>query len=334
MKKVLVCRLAAFGDAFVTAPLLRYLKEQGNEVYVLTSETEGMEIFKHNPNITKLIPHKKDSIPCNKLDQYFESIRLAYECDRIIDLCESIECALALHPAQPQYGWTKQERRELCNHNYYDYTFEKAGFPRIKGRLPEIYFTEDEENDNAKFRQDLLGKFVILWCLSGSGLHKAYPYTSLVIDAILKKYPDVVFITVGDESCEILEVGLNSERVIHKSGKWSFRQSAIMAKYAGLVISPDTGMLHASGCFDTPKIGLLTHSTRENITKYFKNDHSIEAKVSCAPCFRLLFDTHVQCPIDPLTDSPWCMALGIDSDLIVERIEQVYQPKEAGAVYA
>jgi ADP-heptose:LPS heptosyltransferase len=48
-----------------------------------------------------------------------------------------------------------------------------------------------------------------------------------------------------------------------------------LTKFVDLVISPDTGVLHASGCYDTPKIGLLGHTTIENITKYFKNDYSI-----------------------------------------------------------
>ena len=41
----------------------------------------------------------------------------------------------------------------------------------------------------------------------------------------------------------------------------------ILTKLVDLVISPDTGVLHASGAFDTPKIGLLGHTTIENITK-------------------------------------------------------------------
>jgi len=324
MRRIIVIRLGAYGDCLVVSPLLRFLKEKKNkEVFVLTQD-RGMEVFKNNPFIDKLIYHEPDSIPPEKLGEYFEALKSSYECDELLDLCESIECKLVLHPSQPQYNWTKEERFKLCNKNYYDFTFELAGYPEEKGHLPEMYFTDEEEERNAEFRKDFLGSFIILWCLSGSALHKSYPYTAYVMHQILKKYPDVVFITVGDEKCQILETELNNERIIHKSGKWSFRETALMCKYASLVVSPDTGVLHASGCFDTPKIGLLNHTTRENITKYFKNDFSIEAKVSCAPCFRLIYDAHLQCPIDPITDTCWCSAFGIDADLLVERIEEVY----------
>ncbi len=90
-----------------------------------------------------------------------------------------------------------------------------------------------------------------------------------------------------------------------------------------LVVSPDTGVLHASGAFGTPKIGLLGHTSIENITKHFINDYSIESTASCAPCFRLIYDHVAQCPVDMDTTGAWCQAVGIPAETLVDRIEKV-----------
>lgn len=320
--RILIVRIGALGDALIITPLVRYLKEEGNEIYLMGSKSTEI-IFKHNPYVDKFLFYKKDSIPTEFLGRFIEETAKAYECDKIIDLSGSIENKLLFHPLQPQYNFPKEERIKLANKNFYDWTFEVAGYPNIKGQLPEMYFSDDEEEWCAKFRQDYLGKKIILWGLSGSARHKAYPYTRLVMEDIIMRYNNVIFITVGDEYCQILEVELEHERVIHKSGKWNFRQSAIMCKYASLVIAPETGLIHAAGCFNTPKICLYSHSTRVSLSRYFVNDYSIEPDVSCAPCFRLIYDADIQCPIDDLTKAPYCMAFGISPRKLITRIEEV-----------
>jgi len=322
--RYLICRPAgALGDCIIVTPLIRYLKQVGNEVYILTS-LQGDEIYRNNPNLDKVRVHDKDSIPNEALRDFFESLKVAYECDKMIDLCESIEVNLSLYPADPRYNYTKQERFAMCNRNFYEETFRLAGCQGQLGSqpyLPEMFFTPQEEKQMQKFFKQFKDKFVILWGLSGSARNKTYPYVKEVID----KIPDAIFITVGDELCQILESPfIKNEQVIRKSGLWTFRESALACKYANLVISPDTGLLHASGCFDTPKIGLLTHTTRENITKHFKNDYSLEAEgVSCAPCFRIMYNCGCQCNLAEDFITPLCMFLGIIPDRIIDSIEKI-----------
>ena len=98
--------------------------------------------------------------------------------------------------------------------------------------------------------------------------------------------------------------------------------------------SPYSGMMHGSGCFETPKIGLLNATTIENITKHFINDYSIEAQVPCAPCHRIIDSAKLQCPVDMDTKSCWFMAHGIDPMLIVKKIEDIVFPvKEESLLY-
>jgi ADP-heptose:LPS heptosyltransferase len=329
-EKILICRLGAYGDCLIITPLIRHLKNTGNEVVVLTSD-RGIQVLGNNPNISKLILHEKDSVPVTKLRPYFESVREAYECDRYIDLCESIECNLAFHPAQPYYNWEREERKAMANKNYYEETFDFAGVMVDKtpeNLRPEVFFTEEEEEANTVFRSNYIGKKIIVWGLAGSALHKSFPYTHIVMEKILEKYPEVVFITMGDERCEILETTLRHPRVVWKSNKWTFRESMCMVKHAFAVVCPDTGILHSAGCWDTPKLGLLTSTSQTNITKHFVNDYSIQADVPCAPCYRLIYNAGIQCPLDSAMFAPFCNAYGISPEAVVDNIEAIIQHNE------
>lgn len=337
-KKVIVCRLGAIGDCVVTTPLISLLHSQGYEVFYLTSET-GMQVLKNNPKITKLIQHVKDSIPSSKLGEYFQATTQAHECDHVIDLCESLEVNLALYPYDPRYKYTKYERKELCNRSYYEETVAIAmrQMPEFlsnkAGTLsmdeihynPEYYFSNDEDVAMRDFFHKYGGVFTVLIGLSGSARQKTFPYYKELIEALTREIPSIQFITVGDEPCQILEYNLTPiENVMCTSGIWSIRQSIHATKYASLVIAPDTGLLHGAGCFDTPKIGLLTNTSKENITKHFINDFSIESEgVGCAPCFKLIQDADTECNLGD-NRACLCMSKGHSVERIVERVLEVF----------
>jgi len=283
-----------------------------------------MEIFRNNPNIDKLIYHKRDSIPNDTLGEYFKKTQEDNKCDKMINLCESIETKLVLHPGDPQYQDSKEERRAKCNKNYYDFTLELGGFPDVKGKTGELFFAPHEEKQMQKFFKRYEGKFVILWGLSGSGRNKTYwpVHAEYIWKKLLAQYEDVIIITVGDEPCRVLELKMGI-RMVGLAGLWNIRQSMLATKYADLLISPDTGLLHAAGCFNKPKIGLFGHSTIENVTKYFDNDYSIESQVACAPCFRLIYNAFVQCNLQEKSFATVCMADGLPAQRVFTQIERV-----------
>src|SRR3990167_6073822 len=325
--RLLLIRYGAIGDSLVITPLIRYLKQQGHEVYMHTSET-GLQVLAHNPNVAQYIPYKTKAVPDDKLQAHWEKLAKDNGCEKIINMCESIERAISFHPIDPPYNYTKEERHRLGNKNFYEYAFTHAWYEIPDEDLkPELFFTEKEESQMSEYFAQFDGKFVILWGLSGSANNKMYPYTDYVIGDLIRSHKDVIVITCGDESCQILEVSEN-ERVIRKSGKWAIRESLLACKYADLVIAPDTGIIHGSGCFDTPKIMLVGSNTIENITKHFVNDFSIEADpelVPCAPCHRMIYSSAVQCPLDERHLLPKCLSLGINPRLVLEKIEMIIQ---------
>lgn len=352
--RILFVRIAAFGDVVITTPVLRYLKQQGHEIYYLGSE-QAQQVLENNPNVDKFIYHKRDSVHPEELGAYFEKLRVENGCDKIIDMCESVEVRLAVTPNYPQWNWSKKERKDYCNINYYEHAFTHSGYSWIPNHIsydleakkqlsyeeecqrflnPEMFFTQTEEDFIASIREQLIGKRVIMWGLSGSGRQKTYAYVPYIVADLMKEFKDLVVMLVGGEACKVLECAFPKyHRILKKSGEFTFRQSALMAKYADLVVSPDTGFLHTSGCWDTPKIGLLTHTTIENITKHFVNDYSIESKSPCAPCFRLIQNAGVECPIEKESNSTLCMGKDyMQPEVIYDRIKEVLLKQEAACV--
>ena len=315
-KKVIVIRLAAFGDAIIVTPLFKLLKRDGYHVTFHTSKW-GMEVTKHNPYIDRWSLHDASIPPDERLAEYFTKLSEGY--DKTINLCESIEGTLAKVPWREDFKQSKEILHEQCNKNFYDYTLELAGYPD-KGLNGELYFSRIEECLAAEIRRKYRGKFLILWSLSGSSLHKSYPYSEYVAKGLLEKYDDIQIITVGDSICGMIE--WTHPRTKNYSGVWNIRKSLIMAKYADCVVGPDTGLLHAAGCYDVPKVLLLSSNTEENLSKYWKNCTNLTPSVDCHPCHKLHYDMK-HCPKDEIIGTPICMSKLKAKD-VFEAIEKIY----------
>ncbi len=321
MKKCLIIRIAAYGDAICVTPILPLLKQDGYHITFSTSE-RGKEVLLNNPYIDIFHDHDED-IPANdELTRYWKELSIGY--DRVINLTESIEGSISKAENRADFNWPKEKRHAECNVNFYDRTLELAGYPDIKGRNGELYFSDEEHIIAKNFKRKHNDKFVIVWGLSGSAFHKTYPYAEYVAEAFFKNHKDVLFVTVGDNLCRILE--FNLPNTYKTCGHWSMRRSMAMTKYADLVIGTDTGLMHAAGCYDTPKILLLSANTEENLSKYWKNCMNLSANVPCQPCHRLVKSLGA-CPTDNnnliLGHYPVCMSK-LDAKIVLNAIEEVY----------
>lgn len=322
MKKALVIRLGAFGDLVFMTPLLRLLKEDGYYVAVNVKKKQADAVLKNNPYIDEFIYHDLN-IKLEDLDAHWHKIAKGF--DKVINLTGSIEEYLLKKEGTPEFHWSLEKRHGFCNINYYDHTLEGSGYP-VKGLNGELYFTPSEVQYARQIRNRFKDKFVVLWSLSGSSFHKTYPYTEKVINTLVKYHKDIVVITVGDEYCEFFEPGLRHEQIKNYVNKWTMRTSMLMSKFVDCVVGTDTGLLVAAGCFDVPKVILLSHTSRENLTKYWTNTRVIEADVECQPCHRLIYSLDA-CPIDPLWKSPVCMSQ-IPAQEVFNAVMDVYTEKK------
>jgi len=324
MKRALITRCGAFGDMIILTPVFRKLKELGYKTYIHTGD-RGIQILKNNPHVDEVIRYDKEGVDNPNIQEDWDIVKKRINPEWYKNFSESIEINVALHARSPLYIYPKEQRAKKCDKNYYDETAKWAGLDLLRdGKiLPELYFTESELKEAEKYVRKNM--FNVLWCLSGSGNNKAYPWVDYVMGEILKNNKDIHFITIGDERCQLIE-GLKDKNITNLSGVITYRTSMALTRKCELVVSPDTGVLHAAGSCSVPKIGILGHSTIENITKYFVNDYTLEADkqlCECSPCFYLIYDHKIQCPVDHLSGAAWCMANGQPAMRIANQIMRV-----------
>lgn len=315
MKKALVIRLGAIGDLIQVTPVLRCLYDEGYEV-TLNCKKSGEEVLRNNPYIKHFLFHD-ESVSNDKLNEHFEELGKGY--DKVVNLSGVIEEGLLPPSYDKKYHWSHKMRHRKLNVNYIDAQLKAAGLKQRKMN-PELFFSPMEEMQMRDFMKKYKKNFVVVWALSGSSFHKTYPHAEMVMRAFHGAHPETRFITVGDTACMLLEP--DASYIIQKSDKWGIRKAMLSAKYADLVISPETGMLNAAGAFKVPKIALLSHSSKENLTKYYENCVSLNADVPCYPCHQLHYKLE-ECPLQPDIISPVCMAK-LSPAKILNAMEDVY----------
>ncbi len=322
-KKCLVIRYGATGDMIYMTPILKLLKQDGYVVHLVC--TPRLAALENNPNIDKLFIQERDVIPSTQLGEYHKIISKGY--DKVINLCESIERTLLFDTSVPDKFYAPHEQRDkMANVNYYDRTLEIGGYGHIKGLTGELYLSDTEKAMIKILQKRHEGFFKIMFQVRGSSEHKIYPYISDIVDELVAEHEDIrVFIVGGKETMAIDWIHPNIRNTI---GIWNERQSLIMTSAVDLVVSPETGVLNAAGCFDTPKIGLLTHSSKENLTKYFRNDYSIQSEAECSPCHRLVHKiSDCKCGIE--FGMPICMERGIPQEKVKAQIVKLYEEWKA-----
>lgn len=309
-KRAAVVRYGAFGDLIQASSILPGLKEQGYHVTVYTTP-RGQDVVRHDPHIDAFYVQDTDQVPNGEaLNLFWEHESKKY--DRWINLSESIEGALLTLPGRPAHVWPHALRHKMLNVNYFEFTHELAQVPLPP--KPKFYATEEEKAWAKKERASWGGGFALMLSLAGSSVHKVWPHMDSFMARLLLWNKEARIVTVGDELSILLEAGWEKEpRVIRKAGKYSIRQSMALLGEVDMVVGPETGMLNAAGQMDVPKLVFMSHSSGEQLTKYWKNVRAIEPQnTPCFPCHRMHYSFD-HCSKDEAVGTARCASdIGVD----------------------
>lgn len=310
----LVTRYGGFGDMIQASSVFPALEAQGYEVHINTTP-KGFDVVKNDPHLSGALIQDKDQVPNGELTQFWPMLSERYA--RAINLSESVEDTLLARPDAKAYTWPHEKRHFLLDRNYMEFTHAIAGVLDTPP-MPRFYSTPKEKKWAAKQKKKF-GR-VILWCLSGSSFHKAYPHTDRVIATLIKNDPDIKIVMIGDNFCKILEAGWeDSKQVICRSGEWSIRETLAFAETVDCVVGPETGVLNSVSMSEIPKVVMLSHSSEENLTKYWKNTHALVPEATpCYPC-HLLHYGKKHCHEDAETGASLCAAR-VDPSAVYEAI--------------
>lgn len=305
-KSACVQRYGGFGDMMQISSLFPGLKEQGYRITVNTTP-ESMRIIKNDPHIDEFFLQENDVVPNQELGYYWSALSECF--DKFIMLSESIEGALLALPERRQSAWHPEYRRMIVgNVDYMEATHAIAEVP-MPPRI-RFYPTKKEKAWAKKYRAKL-GKdnFIILYALSGSAVHKVWPWGDQLIARLLLKYKNVKFVTCGDTLCQALELGWEKEtRAVRKSGKWTIRQTLAFAEECNLIFGPETGVLNAMAMRPMKKIMMLSHSGPGNIGgNWINTSLALPLHTPCYPC-HILHRGFDICNRDELSGGAMCAA--------------------------
>lgn len=331
-KTACVVRYGGFGDMIQAANILPALKREGYHVTVMTTP-KGQDVLKADPHVDAWFIQDNDQVPNGELHEFWKVQARHY--DRFIQLSESVEGTLLAMPGRANHAWPDSVRRRCLGKNYLEWTSELAEVSYAsEGRF---YSTTDEAAWARGVIADLKNgpgphttmrripeRFNILWCLSGSSLHKFYPHQDAVIKRVLDTMPEAAVILAGDEACQILEAGWERwPSVLCTSGKFSIRQTLTLAQHVQCVVGPETGVLNAVAFEPMGKVVMLSHSSPENLTKHWVNTETMVPRgVSCYPCHRLHYGKEF-CREVPETGAAAC-ADAISPDRVYQCIRGHY----------
>ncbi|MDH5452681.1 MAG: methyltransferase domain-containing protein [Paracoccaceae bacterium] len=331
--RCLVIRYGGIGDMIMASSILPGLKKQGFHV-TLNTTPRGHEIIRADPHIDDFLLQDIDQVPNAELGSYWQA--LGNEFDHVVNLCESIEGALLALPDRRNFALPPDARDMVMNVNYLEFTHKIAGVPFPLQQ--KFYPTGIEAGRARAFRRSLGPGPVILWALSGSAVHKAWPWTDNVVVWLLEQHPNARIILCGDPRSQVLEMaiiqklaekflGLDAEtsdgmklsellgllkthwggenKVICTSGAWSIRDTLSIAREVDMVVGPETGVLNAVGLEEVAKVLMLSHSSAENLTKHWVNTITIQPTAGCHPCHRMHYGWEY-CPQDEKTGAAEC----------------------------
>ena len=324
-KTACVVRYAGgIGDVIQASGILPELKRQGYRVVFMTTP-KGQDLLRHDPHIDEWVIQGNDIVPNHLLPEYWAVWEKKY--DRWINLCESVEGTLLAIPGRSAHGWPANLRRSMLNHNYGEFVARIADVPYCSDA--KFYPTYDEVVEADRYVYNTRPKrnkpvFSILWAMAGSSVHKAYPHMDDVIANVLAAMPEAAVVFVGDEVCQILEAGWeNNPRVHCRSGKTTIRQDLALAQRVDCVVGPETGVLNSVAFEPMAKVVMLSHSSRENLTRDWVNTAAmVPNETPCFPCHRLHYGWD-HCHQDAATGASLCQ-VNISPRMVFDTIAQAY----------
>lgn len=325
-KRCLVIRYGAIGDQIIASSVLPAMKRQGFHI-TYQCPPESQQVLLHDPHIDEWFLQAKDYVPNEQLGAYWHGLRGRY--DRIVNLCESVEGSLLALPGRREDDWSDGARRLIMGTvNYLERTHDLAEVPHIFA--PKFYPTQNELQEAYQKRLLMQGP-VVYWAVSGSSLHKIYPYPQ-VIAAWLMEQTDAHLVIGGDATqSKLLQDGVierlsadgyDVSRIHGWCGKLSVRQALTFAQVADVVVGPETGVLNSVSFEQVRKVIYLSHSSRRNLTDYWKNAIVLSPdpdRAPCYPCHRLHYDWS-RCHMDQETKGAVC-ASAVGPRLLFEAIK-------------
>ncbi|MFA6281153.1 MAG: lipopolysaccharide heptosyltransferase II [Candidatus Omnitrophota bacterium] len=309
MKRILVVNVNWLGDAILTTPVFKAIKEKFpvSHVGVLCPE-RVKEVFENNPYVDEIIifdEKKGHKSIFKKIKFIFELRKKRFQTVFLIhrSFTKALICLLAGIPERVGYLRLKNigvinksvppPTWDIHRQDYYFSLFEKSGI-NIQDRIPKIYTSEDRNQQHEDLIAQARGKYKYLVGINPSAnwLLKRWPQEmfALLCDKLVKELNcGIFFIGAKKDSGTVNAVTLKMEKTHYNlCGETNVKELAHLIKHMDLFISNDSGPAHLSASLGVPTLvffgptsSKLT-SPKGKIVKILEKPHECEI-----PCYKL-----------------------------------------------
>jgi ADP-heptose:LPS heptosyltransferase len=320
MKKALISRYGAYGDIIHMSHLPHLLKDQGYDIVDVETNYKGSQLLSYNPHIdnlfyfepTNYIELYKDPFMLNK---HWEIISQGY--DKFVNLYESLEGALIASETSNVYYMHPRNRQKYAETNYYDQSTIVAGYPELVGQYRgEVYYTDEEERIAREYMSRRKNPIIVN--LNGTTLNKRMAFAPELIARLLVEFPDSELLLTGDRNSDNLNIP-ESDRIKFLKKIMPFRQVVLMAKYARVVVSMESGFGVAANMWETPTVQMMTAASLINHPNGCKNDFSLQSPARCSPCTKAQYK-FIGCP----RKDGYPLCVWFDVDTVIEQVRKAY----------
>ncbi|MFM2047932.1 MAG: hypothetical protein RI955_478 [Bacteroidota bacterium] len=300
--KILILRFSSIGDIVLTSPVVRCLKQQLPNVEIhFATKNKFKSLLEHNPYIDKI--HVLN-------DSIFDLIgELQTEkFDVIIDLHNNLRTRIIkTFVGKKSYSFSKLNFEKWLMVNFkinrlpnvhivdrYLAATKKLG---IKNDGKGLDFFISKEDDDFGLNFSTSNSSYIAFAIGGQFATKKLPKEKMV-ELIHQQNKKVVLLGGKEDELVANFILSNTKNTESFCGKISLHQSAAIIKYADLVLTHDTGLMHIAAAYQK-KINIFWGNTIPQFGMYpylhntsdFKNFEV--QNLSCRPCSKI---GYAECP--------------------------------------
>lgn len=297
--KTLIIRFSSIGDIVFTTVLPRAFKAKESDVQVhFLTMKDYSDLIQFNPNIDKKIYYNKETgikglfklIKILKLEKY----------DLIYDAHNSLRSnIILLFLRSSQIIQYKKNRIKRFLLTFFKFnTFKSFEYPHVrflnglkkifiedKVSVPQIFIPQETlETMKIKIQNSFTEnnrKLVAIAPGAKWPLKRWDKYLDLV-DKLKDTYNVVLLGGKTDWICD--EIALDRPNVVSFAGNLRIIESIAVLSLSDLVISNDTGLLHAAEAVGKDVVSIMGPTTKELACPFRKNSKVFETKLWCRPC--------------------------------------------------
>lgn len=310
--KVLVVRFSSIGDIVLTTPVVRCLKQQlpNAQIHYLT-KSGFKDVVADNPYIDKCYYLEGDInhlLPELKKEKYDYIIDL-HKNLRSLKVKKVLKCAAFSFPKLNYQKWllVNFKINVMPDVSIVERYFEAVKSLGVKndGEGLDYFIPKEAEVASRDIPMSHWAGYIA--CVIG-GAHKTKQYPAEKWIEFCKDAPMPVILLGGPADADMgVRIASESDKikVYNSCGKFSLNESACLVKYARVVVTNDTGLMHIAAAFKKPIISLWGNTVPEmgmfpyygfnNLNKNVSNLLDImEIKgLKCRPCSKIGYN---KCP--------------------------------------